>query len=134
MEIRENESYLRRLTALQACAMMATEMDSDTARLEILPLVLEMATDAVSRISFVLKLDRGVPVSYAFPLRFYQVPNIRFNVAKELQSITPVCGVAAYDSQVLPVLTMLMDDDDRDVRYFAEKAANALDDEFTSVA
>jgi hypothetical protein len=28
--------------------MMATEMDPDTARLEVLPLVLEMATDAVS--------------------------------------------------------------------------------------
>jgi len=42
--------------------------------------------------------------------------------------------VTAYESQVLPVLTMLMDDDDRDVRYFAEKAVNALDDEFTSVA
>lgn len=28
--------------------MMATQMDPDTARIEVLPLVLEMATDAVS--------------------------------------------------------------------------------------
>lgn len=47
LEIRKQESYLRRLTALQACAMMATEMDPDTATLEILPLVLDMATDVV---------------------------------------------------------------------------------------
>jgi serine/threonine-protein phosphatase 2A regulatory subunit A len=48
MEIRQKQSYLRRLTALQACSMMATKMDPDTARLEVLPLVLEMATDIVS--------------------------------------------------------------------------------------
>jgi hypothetical protein len=31
--------------------MMATQMDPDTARLEVLPLVLEMATDMVSLFS-----------------------------------------------------------------------------------
>lgn len=56
--------------------------------------------------------------------------NIRFNVAKELQAITPHCGVSAYETQVLPVLNVLMDDDDRDVRFFAEKAVGALDEAF----
>jgi hypothetical protein len=51
MEIRQQQSYLRRLTDLQACSMMATQMDPDTARLEVLPLVLEMATDLVSKFS-----------------------------------------------------------------------------------
>jgi serine/threonine-protein phosphatase 2A regulatory subunit A len=82
-------------------------MDPDSARLHALPLVLEMATDAV--------------------------PNIRFNVAKELEQLTPVCGVEAYESQILPVLTMLMEDDDRDVRHYAEKTAAALDDVFADV-
>ena len=104
VDIRTHESYLRRLTALQACSVMATKMDHDAARLHVLPLVLEMASDIV--------------------------PNIRFNVAKELQSMTPVCGVNAYESQVLPVLNLLMDDDDRDVRFYAEKAVSVLDELF----
>ncbi|KAL7578172.1 hypothetical protein ACA910_012608 [Epithemia clementina (nom. ined.)] len=108
VDIRTHESYLRRLTALQACAVMATKMDADAARLHVLPLVLEMASDIV--------------------------PNIRFNVAKELQKMTPVCGVHAYESQVLPVLNLLMDDDDRDVRYYAEKTVSVLDEVFEEEA
>ena len=46
-EIRLHSSYLRRLTAVQACAMMATEMDPDVAKTELLPMVLEMASDTV---------------------------------------------------------------------------------------
>lgn len=48
IEIRRHKSYLRRLTALQACAMMSAVVDADAARTEMLPIVLEMATDAVS--------------------------------------------------------------------------------------
>ena len=55
--------------------------------------------------------------------------NIRFNVAKELQVLAPHLA-AAYETQILPVLTTLMDDDDRDVRYFAERAASTLDENF----
>lgn len=51
-DIRRNESYLRRLTAVQAFAMMATEMDPQTAKLELLPMVLDMATDNVSLICY----------------------------------------------------------------------------------
>jgi hypothetical protein len=66
-------------------------------------------------------------------LSFFQVANIRFNVAKELQVMAPVCGVVAYESQVLPVLNMLMNDDDRDVRFCAEKAIAALDEVFAEM-
>jgi hypothetical protein len=48
VEIRQHKSYLRRLTALQACAMMATEMGLDATTVDVLPLILEMATDSVS--------------------------------------------------------------------------------------
>jgi hypothetical protein len=63
VEIREHKSYLRRLTALQACGMMATEMDPDSATLEVLPLILDMATDGVSSIIpnflFILKITNA---------------------------------------------------------------------------
>ena len=48
LEIREHKSYLRRLTALQACSLIASVVDEDAARSELLPLVLEMSADSVS--------------------------------------------------------------------------------------
>lgn len=48
-DIRHHQSYLRRLTAVQACARMAVEMDPEIATTEVLPMVLQMATDDVSR-------------------------------------------------------------------------------------
>jgi serine/threonine-protein phosphatase 2A regulatory subunit A len=110
VEIREHHtSYLRRLTALRAIALMGTVMDEVTCRNDILPIIIDMATDVV--------------------------PNIRFNVAKHLELIAPLCGVETYERSILPVLTMLMEeDDDRDVRYYAEKAANALEQTFAASA
>eukprot|EP00566_Odontella_aurita_P008355 CAMPEP_0113564216 /NCGR_PEP_ID=MMETSP0015_2-20120614/21495_1 /TAXON_ID=2838 /ORGANISM="Odontella" /LENGTH=667 /DNA_ID=CAMNT_0000466271 /DNA_START=185 /DNA_END=2188 /DNA_ORIENTATION=- /assembly_acc=CAM_ASM_000160 len=100
-EIKEHQSYLRRLTAVQACALMTTVMEPDTARIELLPMVLDMASDAV--------------------------PNIRFNVAKGLQIMAPVCGKEICDTQIRPVLSLLVEDPDRDVRYFATKTLESLD-------
>ena len=99
-EIREHESYLRRLTAVQSLSMMATVVDKETACIELLPLILEMATD--------------------------MVPNIRFNVAKELAEVAPACGIEAFESQVRPILSILLEDDDRDVRYYADRTNAAL--------
>lgn len=59
-----------------------------------------------------------------------KVPNIRFNVAKELRAVAPVCGQAAYETQIGPILAMLMEDDDRDVRFYAEKTSTELEEEF----
>lgn len=47
-EIKQHQSYLRRLTAVQACALMTSVMEPDIARTELLPMVLDMASDAVS--------------------------------------------------------------------------------------
>jgi serine/threonine-protein phosphatase 2A regulatory subunit A len=105
-DIRHHSSYLRRLTAVQAYARMVVEMDPEVAQTEILPVVLEMANDTV--------------------------PNIRFNVAKELADIAPVCGPNVYESQISPVLSMLMDDPDRDVRFYAERTSKILEDKFSS--
>eukprot|EP00978_Attheya_sp_CCMP212_P005656 scaffold12688_cov49-Attheya_sp.AAC.2 len=47
-DIKQHPSYLRRLTSVQACSLMATVMQPETARTEMLPMVLEMASDIVS--------------------------------------------------------------------------------------
>ena len=62
-----------------------------------------------------------------------QVPNIRFNVAKELRAVAIVCGADSYEPLIMPILNMLAEDDDRDVRYYAELSLNALDEEFATI-
>lgn len=64
---------------------------------------------------------------------FFKVPNIRFNVAKELRSIAMVCGANSYEPIIMPILNMLAEDDDRDVRYNAELSLNALDEAFATI-
>jgi len=101
-EIRYHTSYLRRLTALNACMLMMTKMEPTTATTELLPFVLEMTTDAVA--------------------------NIRFTVAKGMKDVAPLCGQRVYSTQIRPVLQELMEDTDRDVRFFSREITNDLDE------
>lgn len=103
-DIRQNSSYLRRLTAVQACGKMAIEMDPAIAQIEVLPIILEMATDTVA--------------------------NIRFNVAHALGEMGHICETNVYNQQIHPILSLLQDDPDRDVRFYAEKASSKLEDVF----
>mmetsp|Transcript_10812 Transcript_10812/g.30968 ORF Transcript_10812/g.30968 Transcript_10812/m.30968 type:complete len:644 (+) Transcript_10812:172-2103(+) len=104
-EIQAHPSYLRRLTALQSYANMALEMDPPIATTVVIPMLLEMASD--------------------------DVPNVRFNVAKELGTIAKkVCSVSVYETQLKPVLTLLSQDQDRDVRFYAEQSIRKLEEEY----
>lgn len=131
-DIRHHPSYLRRLTAVQTCSQMALEMDPGIASTEVVPILLEMATDVVSQqFSLVLRcycccLFQGL----TFFLLHLQVPNIRFKVAKSLAEVAPVCGKQVYEQQIKPVLSMLEDDSDRDVRFYAEHSARSLEEKF----
>jgi HEAT repeat protein len=51
-------------------------------------------------------------------------------VAKELIQLAPLCGVQIFESQILPVLNLLVEDPDRDVRNYAENALYELKTEF----
>eukprot|EP00611_Tribonema_gayanum_P014806 TRINITY_DN262_c1_g2_i1.p1 TRINITY_DN262_c1_g2~~TRINITY_DN262_c1_g2_i1.p1 ORF type:complete len:602 (-),score=254.94 TRINITY_DN262_c1_g2_i1:918-2723(-) len=99
-EMHANASYLHRMTALNAVQVLAEDMDPDLLQRDVLPLVLEMAHDPV--------------------------PNIRFNVSKTLTALAPRLGGGAVENAVRPALSALVDDGDRDVRYFARKAIAAL--------
>lgn len=50
------------------------------------------------------------------------VANVRFNVAKTMQKITPFLEASAIDSQVKPALDKLNSDADVDVKHFASEA------------
>jgi serine/threonine-protein phosphatase 2A regulatory subunit A len=69
-DIRHHPSYLRRLTAVQACAQMALEMDPEVARTEVVPILLDMATDTVS-IHFLRESRIIVLESYAHLLLLF---------------------------------------------------------------
>ena len=66
----------------------------------VLPLVLSMAADPV--------------------------PNIRFNVSKTLATLAPRLAGGAIDDLVRPALNTLIEDPDRDVRFFTRKAIAGL--------
>lgn len=55
------------------------------------------------------------------------IPNIRFNVAKALEALTPLLKgsndtVPLVDNEVKPILKHLVEDQDVDVRFFAQRA------------
>ena len=50
-------------------------------------------------------------------------------MAKELVDIAKVCGRNIYEQQIKSVLSLLSDDLDRDVRFFAEKTLHTLEEE-----
>lgn len=85
---------------------MAIKMDPAVAQIEILPLLLEMATDPV--------------------------PNVRFNVAQALGEMGTICSASTYEQQIHPVLSLLQDDMDRDVRFYADKSALTLEEDFAT--
>lgn len=58
------------------------------------------------------------------------VANVRFNVAKTLQKITPFLEPSVVDSQVKPALDKLNGDADVDVKHFASEAIAGIAGEF----
>lgn len=50
------------------------------------------------------------------------VANVRFNVAKTLQKLTPFLDQPTVDEHVKPILEKLNSDTDVDVKYFASEA------------
>ena len=102
--VTKHPSYLRRMNAVQGIVYMMTAMDVDTTQSEVLPILLEMAFDTV--------------------------PNVRFNVAKGLGVVGPHYISSVYESQISRILTLLVEDSDRDVRYFASQTSASLKDSF----
>lgn len=59
------------------------------------------------------------------------VANVRFNVAKTLQKITPYLEAGVIDSQVKPTLDKLNADADVDVKHFASEAIAGIAGKFS---
>ncbi|CAA6674775.1 unnamed protein product [Spirodela intermedia] len=93
MEKINNPHYLYRMTILHAISLLAPVMGSEITCQKLLPVIITASKD--------------------------RVPNIKFNVAKVLQSLIPFFNN-------LPALVELSEDPDVDVRYFASQALSRL--------
>jgi len=100
LNIQAHTNYLHRLTSLNAVSALAEAFSSDEGQTVLqtvlLPPVLRMAEDPV--------------------------PNIRFNVCKTLQALIPKVDDTTVSVHVKPVLLNMVQDTDRDVKFYAGKA------------
>jgi len=102
-------------------------------RTEILPVIIEMAADNVSSTSLLCSVLFSCCHRHMFVWSDYfspiivQVPNVRFTVAKGLETVAQVCGTATCDAQIRPVLELLSEDADRDVQYYTNRALKSLE-------
>jgi len=103
-QVMEHPSYLRRMNAVRPISLMATAMDVYMAQWEILLILLEMHCDPVA--------------------------NVRFNVAKGLGMVGPMFNPSVYEGQIVPILELMKEDCDRDVRYFACRSSDSLSANF----
>uniref|UniRef100_A0A8B9X6F9 Protein phosphatase 2 scaffold subunit Abeta n=1 Tax=Bos mutus grunniens TaxID=30521 RepID=A0A8B9X6F9_BOSMU len=93
-------NYLHRMTTLFCINALSEACGQEITTKQMLPIVLKMAGD--------------------------QVANVRFNVAKSLQKIGPILDTNALQEEVKPVLQKLGQDEDMDVKYFAQEAISVL--------
>ncbi|CRL01713.1 CLUMA_CG014929, isoform A [Clunio marinus] len=96
----KNNNYLHRMTCLFCINALADVVGADAIKRLFLPTIKTLAGDAVA--------------------------NVRFNVAKTLQKISPFLDQATIDAEVKPILEQLNTDADVDVKYFASEAMSTI--------
>ncbi|XP_072125793.1 serine/threonine-protein phosphatase 2A 65 kDa regulatory subunit A beta isoform-like [Mobula birostris] len=95
-------NYHHRMTTLFCINVLSEACGQEITAKHMLPTVLQMAGD--------------------------QVANIRFNVAKTLQKIGPVLDASTLQNEFKPILEKLGQDQDMDVKYFAQEAMTGYTD------
>ena len=99
--------FLYRLTSVASLHALSTQVEPSMFQSAVLPTLLKSAEDPV--------------------------PNIRIRVATILGIVGKKCSNDEnFQSTVKPVLTRMMQDSDRDVKYFAEKSLVELNKHFQS--
>ncbi|KAJ1978427.1 protein phosphatase 2A structural subunit [Dimargaris xerosporica] len=98
-------NYLYRMTTIFALTTIAPSVTPEVIRSSILPAIESLVTD--------------------------EIPNIRFNVAKSLETLAPLMKDSPelqplIESQAVPVLNKLTQDPDQDVRFYAQRAGQTI--------
>uniref|UniRef100_A0A336M5T6 Protein phosphatase PP2A regulatory subunit A n=1 Tax=Culicoides sonorensis TaxID=179676 RepID=A0A336M5T6_CULSO len=92
----KNNNYLHRMTCLFCINALADVCGADQIKRLFLPTIKVLSTDPVA--------------------------NVRFNVAKTLQKLSPFLDQATIDGEIKPILEKLNTDTDVDVKHFASEA------------
>lgn len=92
----KNNNYLHRMTCLFCMNALADVCSPDQIKRLFLPTIKVLSTDPVA--------------------------NVRFNVAKTLQKLSPFLDQATIEAEVKPILDKLNTDTDVDVKHFAQEA------------
>ncbi|CDW58966.1 serine:threonine protein phosphatase 2A 65 kDa [Trichuris trichiura] len=100
LTLASQSNYLQRLTCLFCINVTAKVCGPAITSQHLLPTVFKLADDPVA--------------------------NVRFNVAKTLSTIGNMFDQKAIQNEIKPILTKLLDDNDLDVKYFANQARQAL--------
>ncbi|SOV08880.1 probable ser/thr protein phosphotase 2A regulatory subunit A [Ustilago sp. UG-2017a] len=104
LQMGTHPNYLYRMTTIFAITTMAPSLDTPAITGDVLETVLPMVSDPI--------------------------PNIRFNVAKAFEVLSSVLiktpeGKEVITAKITPALEKLKEDSDADVRFFAQKALDA---------
>ncbi|KAH0854828.1 hypothetical protein HID58_037132, partial [Brassica napus] len=109
LEMINNPHYLYRMTILRAVSLLAPVIGSEITCSKLLPVVITASKDRQYN-------KQGFFI-------YHRVPNIKFNVAKVLQSLIPI----VVENMIRPGLVELSEDPDVDVRFFANQALQSID-------
>ncbi|KAK4375533.1 hypothetical protein RND71_006210 [Anisodus tanguticus] len=131
--------YLYRMTIIHAISLLAPVMGSEITCSKLLPVIIAASKDRLifSNI-YALPFCCVIVMLTGLILAFSRVPNVKFNVAKVLQSVIPIVeqsvsvkllliGLKAdvVENTIRPCLVELSEDPDVDVRFFANQALQA---------
>jgi serine/threonine-protein phosphatase 2A regulatory subunit A len=132
--------YAVRKAATLNVRNLVVVFDADWAKTTLLAKVLEMASDAnfVNRMTLLFTINLltemcspEIMTKMVSPavcaLHKDKIPNVRFNVARTLEQVAPLIDASVVDTQFRPVLMKLVNDTDRDVKFYAKKALLSID-------
>ncbi|GFZ16118.1 protein phosphatase 2A subunit A2 [Actinidia rufa] len=101
LDMINNPHYLYRMTILRSISLLAPVMGAEITCSKLLPVVITTLKD--------------------------RVPNIKFNVAKVLQSFISIVDQSVVEKTIRPCLVELAEDPDVDVHFFANQALQSID-------
>jgi len=105
IELAKHSNYLYRMTTLFSINTLATTLSGELIVNCLLPIVIELVPDRVA--------------------------NIRLNVAKTFQTIIPLVDNSVVETKIKPALSKLLEDKDRDVKYFSNIAIQYCNQKMT---
>ncbi|KAL9045724.1 MAG: hypothetical protein Q9214_001281 [Letrouitia sp. 1 TL-2023] len=130
MAMGQHPNYLYRMTTCFAITTLAPAIDIEVIEKSILPMMDRLVSDDIPNIRFNVAKSYSVLIGV---LKRLPANTTIIALEKSGQSASPSSrGQELIDTQILPNLEKLQQDDDVDVRYFATTAAGSMPDQMST--